>query len=92
MGALGVANAAMGALGRYVLRHTMESVVLAAWLVARVLGLRLSSAGRPEPGGAGPNQPLSAQDVNLAKGEPLDPGYPCRARSPITPRRHGPGQ
>ena len=52
MTVLVVANAAIGALGGYVLRRTAESVVLAArrGLLARLLRLRLSAVERHEPG------------------------------------------
>ena len=52
MSVLVVANAAIGALGGYVLRRTAESVVLAArrGLLARLLRLRLSAVERHEPG------------------------------------------
>jgi ATP-binding cassette subfamily C protein len=52
MTALVVANAALGALGGYVLRRTAESVVLAARrrLVDRLLGLTISGLDRAEPG------------------------------------------
>ncbi|HEU4329853.1 MAG TPA: ABC transporter ATP-binding protein [Lapillicoccus sp.] len=52
MTALVVANAAIGALGGYVLRRTAETVVLAArrGLLARLLRLRLSAVEKHEPG------------------------------------------
>jgi ABC-type multidrug transport system fused ATPase/permease subunit len=52
MSVLVVANAAIGALGGYVLRRTAETVVLAArrGLLARLLRLRLSAVERHEPG------------------------------------------
>ena len=52
MTALVVANAALGALGGYVLRRTAESVVLAARrrLVDRLLGLTITGLDRAEPG------------------------------------------
>jgi ATP-binding cassette subfamily C protein len=52
MTGLAVANAALGALGGYVLRRTAESVVLAARrrLVDRLLGLTISGLDRAEPG------------------------------------------
>jgi len=52
MTGLVVANAALGALGGYVLRRTAESVVLAARrrLVDRLLGLTVSGLDRAEPG------------------------------------------
>ena len=52
MTGLVVANAALGALGSYVLRRTAESVVLAARrrLVDRLLGLTISGLDRAEPG------------------------------------------
>ena len=52
MSVLVVANAAIGALGGYVLRRTAESVVLAArrQLLSRLLRLRLSAVERLEPG------------------------------------------
>ena len=52
MTGLVVANAALGALGGYVLRRTAESVVLAARrrLVDRLLGLTISGLDRAEPG------------------------------------------
>jgi ABC-type multidrug transport system fused ATPase/permease subunit len=52
MAGLVVANAALGALGSYVLRRTAESVVLAARrrLVDRLLGLTISGLDRAEPG------------------------------------------
>jgi ATP-binding cassette subfamily C protein len=52
MTGLVVANAALGALGSYVLRRTAESVVLAARrrLVDRLLGLTVSGLDRAEPG------------------------------------------
>ena len=52
MSALLVANAAIGAVGGYVLRRTAESVVLEARrsLVSRLLRLRLSALERHEPG------------------------------------------
>ncbi|HEV2373431.1 MAG TPA: ABC transporter ATP-binding protein, partial [Streptosporangiaceae bacterium] len=52
MTALVVANAAIGALGSYVLRRTAESVVLAARrrLVDRLLGLTIGGLDRAEPG------------------------------------------
>ena len=52
MSALVVANAAIGALGSYVLERTGESVVLAArrQLVTRLLRLRLSAVESAEPG------------------------------------------
>jgi ABC-type multidrug transport system fused ATPase/permease subunit len=52
MSLLVVANAAIGALGGYVLRRTAESVVLEArrGLLARLLQLRLSAVERHEPG------------------------------------------
>ena len=47
-----MANAALGALGTYVLRRTAESVVLAARrrLVDRLLGLTIGGLDRAEPG------------------------------------------
>jgi ABC-type multidrug transport system fused ATPase/permease subunit len=47
-----VANAAIGALGSYILRRTAESVVLRArkHLVGRLLGLRMSVVAEREPG------------------------------------------
>ena len=52
MSVLVLANAAIGALGGYVLRRTAESVVLAArrQLLTRLLRLRLSAVERLEPG------------------------------------------
>jgi len=52
MMALVVANAAIGAVGSYILRRTAESVVLRArkQLVARLLGLRMSVVAEHEPG------------------------------------------
>jgi ATP-binding cassette subfamily C protein len=52
MSVLVVANAAIGALGGYVLRRTAETVVLAArrGLLAHLLRLRLSAVERHEPG------------------------------------------
>ena len=52
MTALVVANAALGALGSYVLQRTAESVVLAARhrLVDRLLGLTIGGLDRAEPG------------------------------------------
>jgi ABC-type multidrug transport system fused ATPase/permease subunit len=52
MTVLVVANAALGAVGSYVLRRTAESVVLAARrrLVDRLLGLTVSALDRSEPG------------------------------------------
>jgi ABC-type multidrug transport system fused ATPase/permease subunit len=52
MTVLVVANAALGALGSYVLRRTAESVVLAARhrLVDRLLGLTIGGLDRTEPG------------------------------------------
>jgi ATP-binding cassette subfamily C protein len=52
MSVLVVANAALGALGTYVLRRTAESVVLAARLrlVDRLLGLTIGGLDRAEPG------------------------------------------
>jgi ATP-binding cassette subfamily C protein len=52
MTGLVVANAAIGALGSYVLRRTAESVVLAARrrLVDRLLGLTVGGLDRAEPG------------------------------------------
>lgn len=52
MSVLVVANAAIGALGGYVLQRTAESVVLQARqsLVSRLLRLRLSAVERHEPG------------------------------------------
>ena len=52
MTGLVVANAALGAVGSYVLRRTAESVVLAARrrLVDRLLGLTISGLDRAEPG------------------------------------------
>jgi ATP-binding cassette subfamily C protein len=52
MTGLVVANAALGAVGGYVLRRTAESVVLAARrrLVDRLLGLTISGLDRAEPG------------------------------------------
>jgi ABC-type multidrug transport system fused ATPase/permease subunit len=52
MSALVVANAAIGALGSYVLQRTAESVVLGArrGLVSHLLRLRLSAVERVEPG------------------------------------------
>jgi len=52
MTALVTANAALGALGSYVLRRTAESVVLAARhrLVDRLLGLTIGGLDRAEPG------------------------------------------
>jgi ABC-type multidrug transport system fused ATPase/permease subunit len=52
MTGLVVANAALGALGSYVLRRTAESVVLAARrrLVDRLLGLTIGGLDRAEPG------------------------------------------
>jgi ATP-binding cassette subfamily C protein len=52
MSVLVVANAAIGALGGYVLRRTAETVVLAArrGLLARLLRLRLSAVEKHEPG------------------------------------------
>ena len=52
MSVLVVANAAIGAMGGYVLRRTAESVVLEARrsLVSRLLRLRLSAVERHEPG------------------------------------------
>ena len=52
MTVLVVANAALGAVGSYVLRRTAESVVLAARhrLVDRLLGLTVGGLDRAEPG------------------------------------------
>ena len=52
MTALVLANAALGAVGSYVLRRTAESVVLAARhrLVDRLLGLTIGGLDRAEPG------------------------------------------
>jgi ABC-type multidrug transport system fused ATPase/permease subunit len=52
MTVLVIANAALGALGSYVLRRTAESVVLAARrrLVDRLLGLTVGGLDRAEPG------------------------------------------
>ena len=52
MTVLVAANAALGALGSYVLRRTAESVVLAARrrLVDRLLGLTIGGLDRAEPG------------------------------------------
>jgi ABC-type multidrug transport system fused ATPase/permease subunit len=52
MTGLVVANAALGAVGSYVLRRTAESVVLAARrrLVDRLLGLTITGLDRAEPG------------------------------------------
>jgi ABC-type multidrug transport system fused ATPase/permease subunit len=52
MTGLVVANAALGALGSYVLQRTAESVVLAARrrLVDRLLGLTITGLDRAEPG------------------------------------------
>jgi ATP-binding cassette subfamily C protein len=52
MTALVVANAALGAVGGYLLRRTAESVVLTARrrLVDRMLGLTISALDRTEPG------------------------------------------
>src|SRR6516164_4770622 len=52
MTALVTANAALGAVGSYVLRRTAESVVLAARrrLVERLLGLTIGGLDRAEPG------------------------------------------
>jgi len=52
MTALVIANAALGAVGSYVLRRTAESVVLAArhQLVDRLLGLTIGGLDRAEPG------------------------------------------
>jgi ABC-type multidrug transport system fused ATPase/permease subunit len=52
MTALVTANAALGAVGSYVLRRTAESVVLAARhrLVDRLLGLTIGGLDRAEPG------------------------------------------
>jgi ABC-type multidrug transport system fused ATPase/permease subunit len=52
MTVLVVGNAAVGAVGSYVLRRTAESVVLAARrrLVDRLLGLTISALDRAEPG------------------------------------------
>ena len=52
MTVLVVTNAALGALGSYVLRRTAESVVLAARhrLVDRLLGLTIAGLDRTEPG------------------------------------------
>jgi ATP-binding cassette subfamily C protein len=52
MTALVVTNAALGALGSYVLQRTAESVVLAARhrLVDRLLGLTIGGLDRAEPG------------------------------------------
>ncbi|GGT22583.1 ABC transporter ATP-binding protein [Streptomyces chromofuscus] len=52
MSALVVANAAVGALGAYVLRRTAESVVLGArrTLSSYLLRLRISAVDRSEPG------------------------------------------
>ncbi|MFB9465167.1 ABC transporter ATP-binding protein [Streptomyces cinereospinus] len=52
MSALVVANAALGALGAYVLRRTAESVVLGArrTLSSYLLRLRISAVDRSEPG------------------------------------------
>ena len=52
MTVLVLGNAALGALGTYVLRRTAESVVLAARrrLVDRLLGLTISGLDRAEPG------------------------------------------
>ncbi len=52
MTALVLANAAIGAVGGYVLQRTAESVVLdgPAGLVARLLRLRVSAVDRSEPG------------------------------------------
>ncbi|BCL26905.1 ABC transporter ATP-binding protein [Streptomyces aurantiacus] len=52
MSGLVVANAAIGALGSYVLRYTAESVVLGArrGLVSHLLRLRIAAVDRSEPG------------------------------------------
>jgi len=52
MAALMVANAALGALGSYVLRRTAESVVLGArrTLSSYLLRLRIAAVDRTEPG------------------------------------------
>src|SRR5215472_16232861 len=52
MTVLVIANAALGAVGSYVLRRTAESVVLAARrrLVERLLGLTIGGLDRAEPG------------------------------------------
>ena len=52
MGVLVVGNAAVGALGAYVLRRTGESVVLSArrGLVSHLLRLRISAVDHTEPG------------------------------------------
>ncbi|NGO10305.1 ABC transporter ATP-binding protein [Streptomyces sp. HC44] len=52
MSALVIANAAIGALGGYVLRYTAESVVLGARraLVSHLLRLRITAVDRSEPG------------------------------------------
>ncbi|MDQ1035530.1 ABC-type multidrug transport system fused ATPase/permease subunit [Streptomyces sp. V3I8] len=52
MSGLVVANAAIGALGSYVLRYTAESVVLGARraLVSHLLRLRIAAVDRSEPG------------------------------------------
>ncbi|NUR44436.1 MAG: ABC transporter ATP-binding protein, partial [Streptomyces sp.] len=52
MSALVVANAALGALGSYVLRRTAESVVLGARraLSSYLLRLRITAVDRTEPG------------------------------------------
>jgi ABC-type multidrug transport system fused ATPase/permease subunit len=52
MTVLVIANAALGAVGSYVLRRTAESVVLAARrrLVDRLLGLTIGGLDRAEPG------------------------------------------
>ncbi|MCX4904606.1 ABC transporter ATP-binding protein [Streptomyces sp. NBC_00878] len=52
MSGLVVANAAIGALGAYVLRYTAESVVLGArrGLVSHLLRLRIAAVDRSEPG------------------------------------------
>ncbi|MGI5194050.1 ABC transporter ATP-binding protein [Streptomyces sp. CA-288835] len=52
MSALVVANAAIGALGGFVLRYTAESVVLGARraLVSHLLRLRIAAVDRSEPG------------------------------------------
>ncbi|NGO47157.1 ABC transporter ATP-binding protein [Streptomyces sp. YC419] len=52
MSALVIANAAIGALGGFVLRYTAESVVLGARraLVSHLLRLRIAAVDRSEPG------------------------------------------
>ena len=63
MTGLVVADAALGALGGYLLRRTAESVVLAARqrLVDRLLGLTIGGLDRSEPGGGPISGPPSGR-------------------------------